>query len=588
MLTFDPMTAAYDGDRRHAHLGTAWELCHAASKLSRADLLVNAEARRDRILFGELLRQDQRAVAISTRAPSASSFFHSRPRIWLPLAATESDPPFAAVVGARRAALRFGGGPISLASFSALLRLSAGVSHIHPVNAAPLRASPASGGLYELELYVAVRAVQGLPGGLYHYHANTHSLVCLAGEDLVDRLLEASVSPGLLETSAAYVLISSVIGRLEWKYAQRAYRFTFLNAGHLAQQICLAATAHGLAACPYGGFIDDEVSDCLGIDGITEFVLHSVCIGSPAAPAGLDRRPPIPEAAGVRASPPPRLRRFDRLELPPTCSDWEGLEALAEAALSGNSQGPEVNRREALIRLRALLPRDQSVEDYCRYLEAPEVALEVRDSAVFAFASNWPSARRDAWAEAVSIASSRVRDWIGVDAAPRAFVDLVTPSEVPQTQNRNRWLHRRIVFPREFLEGPAPDLAVLTHELAHATYLPHHRFVAEGVATAIGLGPRESTELLYELRAAGPAPDLDALMVPGRAAPLPGDLLPAAAASLVMTLCDRFGRQAFLGWTDAFLYPATNAERDAISDHFERSFGERLSVVLDRWWNRCL
>ncbi len=52
MLTFDPMTAAYDGDRRHAHLGTAWELCHAASKLSRADLRVNAEARRGAALTG--------------------------------------------------------------------------------------------------------------------------------------------------------------------------------------------------------------------------------------------------------------------------------------------------------------------------------------------------------------------------------------------------------------------------------------------------------------------------------------------------------------------------------------------------------
>jgi SagB-type dehydrogenase family enzyme len=70
--------------------------------------------------------------------------------------------------------------------------------------------------------------------------------------------------------------------RSRFKYGQRAYRFTLLEAGHVAQNALLAAAALGLAAVPLGGFYDRKVDAFLGVDGLQEAALYLLPVGSAA------------------------------------------------------------------------------------------------------------------------------------------------------------------------------------------------------------------------------------------------------------------------------------------------------------------
>ena len=74
--------------------------------------------------------------------------------------------------------------------------------------------------------------------------------------------------------SAAVVARHGVFWRSRFKYGDRAYRFTLLEAGHVGQNLVLAATALGLAAVPIGGFFDRRVDAFLGIDGLHEASLY--------------------------------------------------------------------------------------------------------------------------------------------------------------------------------------------------------------------------------------------------------------------------------------------------------------------------
>ena len=73
--------------------------------------------------------------------------------------------------------------------------------------------------------------------------------------------------------------LSVVLPRSSFKYGQRAYRFALLEAGHVAQNLLLAAEGLDLGALPVGGFFDDELNRLLQLDGCQEFVVYLVLMG---------------------------------------------------------------------------------------------------------------------------------------------------------------------------------------------------------------------------------------------------------------------------------------------------------------------
>jgi len=136
------------------------------------------------------------------------------------------------------------------------------------------RTVPSGGALYPLELYIALRG-----RGVYRYDPGLHLLEEHDAEDPWPALVSTSPLPGLLDDAAAAVLVLAVFGRTRFKYGQRGYRFALLEAGHVVQNVVLAAAALDVAALPFGGYYDARVDDIVGADGVEESVVYAVVVG---------------------------------------------------------------------------------------------------------------------------------------------------------------------------------------------------------------------------------------------------------------------------------------------------------------------
>ncbi|HNB21307.1 MAG TPA: nitroreductase family protein, partial [Candidatus Melainabacteria bacterium] len=84
-----------------------------------------------------------------------------------------------------------------------------------------------------------------------------------------------------LSEASALIFLASNQGRLRSKYGPRAYRLGLLDAGHVSENIYLVSAALDLAVTATGGFIDDELNNALGLDGIDDCVVLVLAVGKP-------------------------------------------------------------------------------------------------------------------------------------------------------------------------------------------------------------------------------------------------------------------------------------------------------------------
>jgi len=193
--------------------------------------------------------------------------------------ATPLTGDLASAIGNRVSERSFADDPLPLDALATLLRLGAGVTAQGSV---PRRAAPSAGGLYAVETYPIAVRVEGLEAGVYHYAVLDDDLELLhriPGREV----MEGFVPPDLYNSRPALVLALSVIfARVQAKYLERGYRFALLEAGHIAQNILLTATALGLNSVPMGGFWDDPFNEFMGFDAATEAVVYTVLAGLPA------------------------------------------------------------------------------------------------------------------------------------------------------------------------------------------------------------------------------------------------------------------------------------------------------------------
>lgn len=141
------------------------------------------------------------------------------------------------------------------------------------------RAVPSGGALYPLELYVLALDVAGVEPGVYHYEPYRHELELLREGRPAEPLAEALIDPSLVASVTAAIVVTGVFWRSRFKYGLRGYRFVLLEAGHVGQNVVLAAAALGLPALPLGGFYDRPVESLVGVDGLDEAVVYVVLLG---------------------------------------------------------------------------------------------------------------------------------------------------------------------------------------------------------------------------------------------------------------------------------------------------------------------
>lgn len=181
---------------------------------------------------------------------------------------------------ARRSLRDYSEQSLTLDELSFLLWCTQGVQEITD-RPATLRPVPSAGARHAFETYLLLNRVEGLPPGLYRFEALEHELFEL---DLSPAMIEGIIkacrsSWPLAQTSAATFLWVAVAERMTWRYSERGYRFLHLDAGHVCQNLYLAAEVVSCGVCAIGGYNDTDINPLLGLDGEQLFVIYIAAVG---------------------------------------------------------------------------------------------------------------------------------------------------------------------------------------------------------------------------------------------------------------------------------------------------------------------
>ena len=188
------------------------------------------------------------------------------------------DPNLWQLLYSRRSRREFDAGrSLTIETLSALLWATQGVTARY--GEVLFRTAPSAGGLYPMETYLVVRAVEGFEPGIYHLRPHAFDLEFLKKGDLARDLAEAALGQTMVMTAQMTFIWTAIVERSRWKYRQRAYRYIYLDAGHIGENLYLAAGALGLGCCAIGAFYDDRVNGIIGVDGVEEAVIYMATVG---------------------------------------------------------------------------------------------------------------------------------------------------------------------------------------------------------------------------------------------------------------------------------------------------------------------
>lgn len=178
----------------------------------------------------------------------------------------------------RRSLRRYSKEPITLEELSYLLWCTQGVKQkSHNVT---FRMVPSAGARHAFETYLLINNVSALEGGLYRYLALEHKLQEVAiNTEITDKLVDACLGQTFIRNSAVTFIWVAVPYRMTWRYGERGYRYMYLDAGHVGQNLYLSAEGIDCGTCAIGAYDDDAVNEILGIDGKEQFAIYLAAVG---------------------------------------------------------------------------------------------------------------------------------------------------------------------------------------------------------------------------------------------------------------------------------------------------------------------
>jgi SagB-type dehydrogenase family enzyme len=213
------------------------------------------------------------------KKPEIYKNYPSNKTVKLPSQLREAAVFFSEVLQERKSIRTFLSQPLSKVDLAYLLWASTGVQRRE--HGYDFRTVPSAGALYPIETYLAINSVEDVEAGVYHYNIKDHSLEEIKSGNFGDDLTHAALDQRMCATAPVVFVWTGIFNRSKWKYSQRAYRYVYLDAGHVAQNLALAAVSINCGSCQVGAFFDDEVNSIIGVDGAGESTLYLSVVGYP-------------------------------------------------------------------------------------------------------------------------------------------------------------------------------------------------------------------------------------------------------------------------------------------------------------------
>jgi SagB-type dehydrogenase family enzyme len=160
---------------------------------------------------------------------------------------------FEETISRRRSERGFEDKDLSMEQISQILWAAQGITD----TAFGFRAAPSAGALYPLKIYIIKK------DGLYRYIPDDHKLLQLSSKDLRPSLLRVALGQSFIREAPIDIIIAANFNIVQAKYGPRAFRYTCMEAGHVAENIHLQAVALGLVSVAVGAFWDDAIKKIL-------------------------------------------------------------------------------------------------------------------------------------------------------------------------------------------------------------------------------------------------------------------------------------------------------------------------------------
>jgi SagB-type dehydrogenase family enzyme len=204
----------------------------------------------------------------------------------LPLPSATAGNELIALMAKRRTVREAMPAAISLSALSDCLFAGMGIigQTENCVGTLPLSMTPSGGARNPYEAYVYARSVEGLEPGFYHYAAIDHTLARVDTDALP---LPSELLGGQQWTDAmpCILLLYARFERTMWKYDDaNAYRVVLIEAGHIGQNVMLAATRSGLSACPTAALNHTRINECIAPQArLTHAPIYALTLSHPSA-----------------------------------------------------------------------------------------------------------------------------------------------------------------------------------------------------------------------------------------------------------------------------------------------------------------
>ena len=194
-----------------------------------------------------------------------------------------------AAIAARRSHRQFLPDPLPPDELAFLLWATQGIRSSAGGGTA-FRTVPSAGCRHSFETYVCALQVDGLEPGIYRYLPISHQLVLVARPaDLGHAVARAALGQPFVGRGAATFVWTTIPYRMEWRYGLAAHKVIAIDAGHVCQNLYLAASAIGCGTCAVAAYDQEAMDSLLGVDGNEEFTLYLAPVGK-VGPMGEGRR----------------------------------------------------------------------------------------------------------------------------------------------------------------------------------------------------------------------------------------------------------------------------------------------------------
>ena len=180
----------------------------------------------------------------------------------------------------RRSHRSYANTPLTLEELSYLVWAAQGVHEVWREGVAVRRTVPSAGARHPFETYLVINRVQDVEAGLYRYLSMEHKLCKLYSDPaLANKTANACHHQGFVSRSAVTFIWTAIPYRTEWRYVLMAPKLVNIDAGHMCQNLYLAATSISAGICAIAAYNQKELDALLGVDGEDEFAIYVAPVG---------------------------------------------------------------------------------------------------------------------------------------------------------------------------------------------------------------------------------------------------------------------------------------------------------------------